>query len=448
MADKKQNDRNPFLNLGRAVSDDQLQTWQQMNEQVRGLVQMSDDDDIDEVIDDSLLITDMTADSIAFDVPVPVEPVPGPSTSGHGQIPSTSKIVSNMSSNMELTLQYLSGKISLLEFSELMEQENDTVTVDDGIETTVVEVVIEPSTETKDKIAETEVKPKRKKLKNRRKKHDLPPLLESAMGEVNMTFAQGKYQEAIEQCLEIVRQAPDASKPFQTLAMIYEDMGDVQKSLQYALIASYLAPNDCEEWARLAEICIEQNDIDQAIKCYTQAIQVNGANKNHCLWERSQLYESIKEHKKALDGYHTLLSLLSNVDSEKYFKLAWGITRTYYEQGEKQRAIDTMNKAFKEHPDQITSEDVNLFLELLIPEKRFFMDCLKIFVEHCGIIFTFLGGRQWSDQHPVDLDYLDQYTMIRSFQMGPLMWPKMVSGQHGRGHCDHTQPKVVAIMPV
>lgn len=30
--------------------------------------------------------------------------------------------------------------------------------------------------------------------------------------------------------------------------------------------------------------------------------------------------------------------------------------QSYYEQGQKERAVETMTKAFTEHPDQITSE--------------------------------------------------------------------------------------------
>ena len=38
---------------------------------------------------------------------------------------------------------------------------------------------------------------------------------------------------------------------------------------QFALIAAYLDPRDEEEWARLAEMCVEQNDLNQATKCYS-----------------------------------------------------------------------------------------------------------------------------------------------------------------------------------
>lgn len=64
--------------------------------------------------------------------------------------------------------------------------------------------------------------------------------------------------------------APLAYEPFSTLAMIYEDDEDMDKALQFGLIAAHLNPSDCEEWIRLAEMSLEQDNIRQAIVCYTK----------------------------------------------------------------------------------------------------------------------------------------------------------------------------------
>lgn len=64
--------------------------------------------------------------------------------------------------------------------------------------------------------------------------------------------------------------APLAYEPFSTLAMIYEDNGDVDKALQFGLIAAHLNPSDCEEWIRLADMSLEQDNVRQAIICYTK----------------------------------------------------------------------------------------------------------------------------------------------------------------------------------
>lgn len=64
--------------------------------------------------------------------------------------------------------------------------------------------------------------------------------------------------------------APLAFEPFSTLAMIYEDQGDAEKALQFGLIAAHLNPSDCDEWLKLADMSLEQENIKQAIICYSK----------------------------------------------------------------------------------------------------------------------------------------------------------------------------------
>lgn len=54
------------------------------------------------------------------------------------------------------------------------------------------------------------------------------------------------------------------------MAMIYEDEEDMEKALQFGLITAHLNPSDCEEWVRLAEMSLEQDNIRQAIVCYSK----------------------------------------------------------------------------------------------------------------------------------------------------------------------------------
>ena len=52
--------------------------------------------------------------------------------------------------------------------------------------------------------------------------------------------------------------------------MIYEDNEDMDKALQFGLIAAHLNPSDCDEWIRLADMSLEQDNIRQAVICYTK----------------------------------------------------------------------------------------------------------------------------------------------------------------------------------
>lgn len=60
---------------------------------------------------------------------------------------------------------------------------------------------------------------------------------------------------------------------FQTLSTLYEEMEEHEKSLQFALIAAHLAPQDAEEWSRLADMSMEQGDLNQAVDCYKKGTE-------------------------------------------------------------------------------------------------------------------------------------------------------------------------------
>jgi len=63
---------------------------------------------------------------------------------------------------------------------------------------------------------------------------------------------------------------PTYVEPFHTLAMIYENQGKMKRSLQFALIAAFLDPKHCQDWPRLAELSLDDNNIPQAIMCYSK----------------------------------------------------------------------------------------------------------------------------------------------------------------------------------
>ena len=94
------------------------------------------------------------------------------------------------------------------------------------------------------------------------------------MGEANLRFARGDKDMAIRMCMEVIRQDPTAPEPFQTLSTLYEETGEHERSLQFALIGAHLAPQDHEEWARLADMSLELGDVQQAAACYRKGKKI------------------------------------------------------------------------------------------------------------------------------------------------------------------------------
>ncbi|XP_026523762.1 general transcription factor 3C polypeptide 3 isoform X2 [Notechis scutatus] len=224
----------------------------------------------------------------------------------------------------------------------------------------------------------------KKMMKEKRPRSKLPRALRGLMGEANIRFARGEHEEAILMCMEIIRQAPLAYEPFSTLAMIYEDQGDMEKSLQFELIAAHLNPSDTEEWVRLAEMSLEQDNIKQAVFCYSKALKYDATNMRY-LWERSNLYKQLGEHKLAMDGYRRILNLLTPLDGERFMLLARDMAKSYYEANDIIAAIEIMEEAFMKHQSLVSMEDVNIAAELYISNKQY-DKALAVITDCSGIV--------------------------------------------------------------
>uniref|UniRef100_A0A4W6EVU5 General transcription factor IIIC, polypeptide 3 n=1 Tax=Lates calcarifer TaxID=8187 RepID=A0A4W6EVU5_LATCA len=238
----------------------------------------------------------------------------------------------------------------------------------------------------------------KKMMKERRHRSKLPRALRGLMGEANIRYARGEKEDAILMCMEIIRQAPLAYEPFSTLAMIYEDDEDMDKALQFSLIAAHLNPSDCEEWIRLAEMSLEQDNIRQAIVCYTKAIKYDPTNVRY-LWERSSLHMRLGEHKQCMDGYRRILLLLPMEDGEHFMQLSKDMAKSYYESNDLPSALSVIEEALARHPTLVSDDFINMAAELYISSRQYnkalqVRHCVPACVKECVCV---------PDTVPVDL---------------------------------------------
>ncbi|XP_022064081.1 general transcription factor 3C polypeptide 3 [Acanthochromis polyacanthus] len=226
----------------------------------------------------------------------------------------------------------------------------------------------------------------KKMMKGRRHGSKLPRALRGLMGEANIRYARGEKEDAILMCMEIIRQAPLAYEPFSTLAMIYEDNEDMDKALQFGLIAAHLNPSDCEEWIRLAEMSLEQDNIRQAILCYSKAIKYDSTNVRY-LWERSNLHMRLGDHKQCMDGYRRILSLLPLEDGEHFMQLSKDMAKSYYESNDLPSALSVMEEALARHPDLVSDDFINMAAELYVANRQY-NKALQVLVQFSGIVLV------------------------------------------------------------
>jgi len=246
-----------------------------------------------------------------------------------------------------------------------------------SFESELMESQKSPKKRSKKSLEEGSVGPRKKRLE---------PALQGLMGEANLRFAKGDNETAERMCMEIIRQDPSAPEPFQTLCTLYEEQGELERSLQFGLLAAHLAPQDSEEWARLADMSLEQGEAMQAADCYKKAIEADPTNSRYH-FTRGALLESLSEPKAALRCYKRLLGDLSSSQGEEFLEATKKIAKLLHERDMKEEAVKYFEDAFAKHGNDVQDHDINLYLELLI-EMKAFQEALEVCCQWCQVNFS------------------------------------------------------------
>lgn len=292
-----------------------------------------------------------------------------------------------------LIKKLMSGELSFSEYNKEMD-ETANLSSDDDIEPETIDekelaIVDDAANEERNEKSrrkasrhfEAELQKSRKdamrgNLKGRVKMRDgrhrrrcvLPAALQGLMGEANLRYARGQNDLAEKICLEIIRQVPLAPEPFLTLAQIHDS--NPEKYLQFSLIAAHLNPADSEQWVRIAQFCIEQNDIKRAINCYTKAIKFNPKDIELRL-KRIELLESIGDKKMAFRCWYSLVFIIPIDQGVFLLRTAKMVVERFVESKQYPKALEVMSYAYRKVPALFQNEDLNQLLELLILNNEF-----------------------------------------------------------------------------
>src|SRR3989338_2020423 len=102
----------------------------------------------------------------------------------------------------------------------------------------------------------------------RSKRRKFPPEVELLMGQANAAYAEENLTEAIHLYQEVVRRVSRHSEPYQSLAMIYEDMGILDKASDFWLLAAHLEVKNTDLWKKLAYLAVERQDWSRAVYAF------------------------------------------------------------------------------------------------------------------------------------------------------------------------------------
>ena len=222
----------------------------------------------------------------------------------------------------------------------------------------------------------------RKKARNRekyrrrhggRRRRDLPEEVSRKLGEANILYATQRHQEAIILLQEVVRLAPNAADPYQLLGLLYEEIGDARKSLNFFMIAAHITPKQVELWRRLADMSIKEGLVRQALYCLAQVTKRDKDDAD-ARYDRAMLLSQLGQQKKAVELLETVRTA-----RPEHPEVVKQLSRLYYHTSQPEKAVDILKSYWETYPETTDLTHINLLAELLCsPELSSWQETIDV----------------------------------------------------------------------
>ncbi|KAK9844168.1 hypothetical protein WJX81_006772 [Elliptochloris bilobata] len=193
----------------------------------------------------------------------------------------------------------------------------------------------------------------------------IPEDVARRLGEANLLYASGDYEPAIALLLEVIQSSPNLPDPYHTLGLLYEQVGEPRKALDFYMIAAHLTPKDVTLWHRLATLSTELGFVRQAIYCLGKVIARDKEDLD-ARWDRAVLYQEVNEHRRALAGFNVIAEARP-ADGEVVKYRA----RLHHKLGQAERAVGLLEAYLGQFPNAADLTHINMLAELYMEAGRF-----------------------------------------------------------------------------
>lgn len=198
------------------------------------------------------------------------------------------------------------------------------------------------------------------KKRGRRKgsKNKVSPEVTRKLGDATLHYAHGRYEEAIRLCSEVIRLSPNLPDSYHRLGLIYSQMGDKKRALDFYMLAAHLTPKDVSLWKVLVTLSMELGDRGRSMYVLSKAIQADPDDVD-LRFHRASLYVELGDYRKAAELYEQILRLHPN-----NLEVLQTATQLYKKCGQHNRAICVLEDFLENHPNEVDLSVVNQLASL------------------------------------------------------------------------------------
>ena len=122
------------------------------------------------------------------------------------------------------------------------------------------------------------------------------------MGQANRAYVEKRYDDAIKLIMDVIRHEPNSHETYRLLALIYDEIGQKEKSFGYYSIAAHLTPKDANLWKTLAIMSKDVGQSDQTLYYLSKAVRADSKDAAS-VWQYVEALKAANNKRKVTLSY-------------------------------------------------------------------------------------------------------------------------------------------------
>ncbi|KAM3278005.1 hypothetical protein ACQJBY_045715 [Aegilops geniculata] len=196
----------------------------------------------------------------------------------------------------------------------------------------------------------------KRKGRARGRRNRCSPEVIKKLGDATLLFTENRFKEAIPILHEIVRIAPNLPNSYNLLGSIYKENGEIDKAINFVMLAAYVSPKDVSLWKKLIDLALKKEDAALARHCVIKAMRADPEDVG-LKFDCANIYRTLGDCHKAAEIYEQIVGIHpSNTVARR------AAAQMYRDSGQIDKAIDLLE-------DFINAQTSNIdwgLLDLLI----------------------------------------------------------------------------------